>query len=154
MGKALQAIGEDQQGVRALQKSACMNKGMTAKEAEQTIRKHEQLAKKKAAKEKKEAEHDTEDSAGDQYGRVMNEQIDVKARDDGRSEDERWNMAELFLDQPAPWDSVVAKPGLALTYMMRTRGVCWRARDEEGDWEWQPYCAGRRKPGIEEESDF
>ena len=32
--------------------------------------------------------------------------------------------------------------------------VAWRMLDEDGDIEWMPYCAGRRRPGDEEESDF
>jgi hypothetical protein len=148
-------LGQEEEGMRALQKSACINKGMTAKEAEQAIRKHEQQAKKKALREQKAQGGSSAGLDGaDEHGRIMTE-TGIKARDDGRSEQERWNLAQAFLTQD-DWqhDGISATPPLSLTYMMRTRGVCWRARDEEGDWEWQPYCAGRRKPGIEEESDF
>ena len=142
MGKALQAMGREEEGLRALQKSACINSGMSAKEAERAIRKHEISAKKKAQRE-----------AREQAAKSASEDAPIKARDDGRSEQERWNLAEQFLTQPKPWPTI-ADPPLSVTYLLRSKEVAWRMRDEDDDWEWMPYCAGRRRPGEEEESDF
>jgi hypothetical protein len=73
--------------------------------------------------------------------------------DDGRDEEEREDLADDLLRQPAPW-RLVADPPLNLRYAMRHDSVAWVIHDEEGRREWMPYTAGRRKPGVEEESDF
>ena len=73
--------------------------------------------------------------------------------DDGRDEEEREDLADDLLRQPAPW-RVQATPPLNLKYVMRHDNVAWCIHDEEGRREWMPYTAGRRKPGVEEDSDF
>ena len=74
---------------------------------------------------------------------MQHETPKLKARD----------LADDLLRQPAPW-RLVADPPLNLRYAMRHDSVAWVIHDEEGRREWMPYTAGRRKPGVEEESDF
>ena len=75
------------------------------------------------------------------------------ARDDGRTDVEREDLADDLLVQPLPY-RVVADPPLALRYLLRHEAVAWCVHDEDGERHWLPYCAGRRKPGEEEDSDF
>ena len=74
-------------------------------------------------------------------------------KDDGRTEGERWTLAEEMLGEQAPY-TMQASPALPLTYVLRSYAVAWRVEGEDGEWQWMPYCAGRRRPGEEEESDF
>jgi hypothetical protein len=74
-------------------------------------------------------------------------------RHDGRSEEERYDLADMMLSESAPW-MARASPPLCLTYMLRSEQVAWRMFDENGDAVWMPYCAGRRRVGEEEDSDF
>jgi hypothetical protein len=43
---------------------------------------------------------------------------------------------------------------MTIVIFMNSEQVAWRIPDGDGDWQWMPYCAGRRKAGQEEESDF
>jgi hypothetical protein len=74
-------------------------------------------------------------------------------RDDGRTEEERWVLAEQMLGEYEPY-TMQAQPPLPLSYILGSYAVAWRVEDEDGEWQWMPYCAGRRRPGEEEESDF
>jgi hypothetical protein len=76
-----------------------------------------------------------------------------EARDDGRTEEERWILAEEMLSEQGPC-TIQASPPLPLSYILGSYAVAWRVEGEDGEWQWMPYCAGRRRPGEEEESDF
>eukprot|EP00937_MAST-01D_sp_MAST-1D-sp2_P004442 g4442.t1 len=74
-------------------------------------------------------------------------------RDDGRCDEEREDLADDLLCQPAPW-RVRADPPLSLRYLLRHEAVAWCVHDDDGQRHWMPYCAGRRRAGEEEDSDF
>ena len=74
-------------------------------------------------------------------------------RDDGRTDMEREDLADDLLVQTVPY-RVTADPPLALRYLLRHEAVAWCVHDEDGERHWLPYCAGRRKHGEEEDSDF
>jgi hypothetical protein len=76
-----------------------------------------------------------------------------EVRDDGRTEEERWILAEEMLSEQEPY-TIQASPPLPLSYILGSYAVAWRVEGEDGEWQWMPYCAGRRRPGEEEESDF
>ena len=52
-------------------------------------------------------------------------------RDDGRTEEEREDLADDLLSQPAPW-SLAADPPLALRYCLRHEAVAWCVHDRRG----------------------
>lgn len=74
-------------------------------------------------------------------------------RDDGRTEEERVELADEMLSEPQPW-RMVASPPLCLTYALRSEQVAWKIVEDDGEVIWMPYCAGRRKRGEEEEEEF
>jgi hypothetical protein len=66
-----------------------------------------------------------------------------------RSEKQSFKLAEDMLSESKPWE-MAANPPLGLTYMLRSKQVAWRMKKPNGEWQWMPYCAGKRKPGVEE----
>jgi hypothetical protein len=67
----------------------------------------------------------------------------------GRTEAERFNLAESMLGEGKPW-TLVADPPLGLTYLLRSKQVAWKMKRPNGTVKWMPWCAGRRRPGVEE----
>jgi hypothetical protein len=111
---------------------------------------------KKAKKEKRKKRHKEKRKKKEKRKRSKIEEALLErlgGTEDVSSEDERCYKAEGMLAEQAPW-RMVANPPLSLTYMLRTEQVAWRIPTGDGDWKWMPYCAGRRKAGQEEESDF
>lgn len=74
-------------------------------------------------------------------------------KDDGRTEAQRWELASSMLSEEWPWRTQAQPAALGLTYLLRCEQVAWRVDDGKRI-RWMPYCAGRRKAGVEEDSDF
>lgn len=93
-----------------------------------------------------------DDDANFESGGSSGPKTSIK-RDDGRTEEERYALADEMLCESAPW-RMVASPPLCLTYAMRSEQVAWKVVEDDGEEIWMPYCAGRRRKGEEEEEEF
>jgi hypothetical protein len=79
--------------------------------------------------------------------------VSIPGKKDTRDDDEAADLAHEMLSQSPPWD-IIADPPLSLTHCLRSEQVAWVTYDSQGNKIWMPYCAGRRKRGEEEDTDF